>query len=33
MLCNLKYSIAKEIPVIFHNRSNYDYPKRANKRV
>ena len=22
---NLKYSIPKEIPVIFHNGSNYDY--------
>ena len=24
-ICNLKYSIPKEIFVIFHNRLNYDY--------
>ena len=24
-LCNLKYSVPKEIPIVFHNRSNYDY--------
>ena len=24
-ICNLKYSIPKEIPVVFQNRSNYDY--------
>ena len=24
-ICNLKCSIPKEIPVVFHNRSNYDY--------
>ena len=24
-LCNLSYSIPREIPVIFHNGSNYDY--------
>ena len=24
-LSNLKYSIPKEIPVVFHNGSNYDY--------
>ena len=24
-ICNLKYSIPKEIPTIFHNGSNYDY--------
>ena len=24
-ICNLKYSIPKEIPAFFHNRSNYDY--------
>ena len=24
-LCNLKYSIPKEIPLVFHNGSNYDY--------
>ena len=25
MLCNLKYSVPKQIPVAFHNGSNYDY--------
>ena len=24
-ICNLKYSIPNEIPIVFHNRSNYDY--------
>ena len=24
--CNLKHSIPKEIPVVFYNRSNNDYP-------
>ena len=24
-MCNLKYSVPKEIPVLFHNGSNYDY--------
>ena len=24
-ICNLKYSIPKEITVIFHSRPNYDY--------
>ena len=24
-ICNLKYSIPKEITITFHNRSNYDY--------
>ena len=24
-MCNLKYSISKKIPIIFHNGSNYDY--------
>ena len=24
-ICNLKYSAPKNIPVAFHNRSNYDY--------
>ena len=33
--CNLKYSVPKEIPVVFHNKSNYDYHfiKRNKKRV
>ena len=25
-ICNLKYSVAKKIPIGFHNRSSYDYP-------
>ena len=24
-ICDLKYSVSKEIPVNFHNESNYDY--------
>ena len=24
-ICNLKYSIPKKIPIVFHNGSNYDY--------
>ena len=24
-ICNLKYTIPKEISVLFHNRPNYDY--------
>ena len=24
-ICNLKYNIPNEIPVVFHNESNYDY--------
>ena len=24
-ICNLKYKVPKEIPVIFHNGSTYDY--------
>ena len=24
-ICNLKYSLSKRIPIVFHNRSNYDY--------
>ena len=24
-ICNLKYSVPKNIPVVFHNASNYDY--------
>ena len=24
-ICNLRYSVPKEIPIVFHNRSNYDY--------
>ena len=24
-MCNLKYSVPKEIPVVFHNECNYDY--------
>ena len=24
-ICNLKYSLPKKIPLVFHNGSNYDY--------
>ena len=24
-ICNLKYNVPKEIPIVFHNGSNYDY--------
>ena len=24
-MCNLKYSVPKEITIFFHNGSNYDY--------
>ena len=24
-ICNLKYSVPKRIPIVFHNGSNYDY--------
>ena len=24
-VCNLKYSVPKKIPLVFHNESNYDY--------
>ena len=24
-ICNLKYSIQKEISIVFHNESNFDY--------
>ena len=24
-ICNLRYKVPKEIPVVFHNGSNYDY--------
>ena len=24
--CNLRYKAPKEIPVVFHNSSKYDYP-------
>ena len=25
IICNLKYSVPKNIPLVFHNGSNYDY--------
>ena len=24
-ICNIKYSLPKKIPIVFHNGSNYDY--------
>ena len=24
-ICNLRYSVPKKIPIVFHNESNYDY--------
>ena len=24
-ICNLKYSVPKRVPIVFHNGSNYDY--------
>ena len=24
-ICNLKYSVPKKIPIVFHKGSNYDY--------
>ena len=34
-ICNLRYSIPEEIPVILHNRSNWlpFYHKTANRRI
>ena len=34
-MCNLKYSVPKEIPVLFHNGSNYDYDFiiRVSRRI
>ena len=31
-ICKSKYSIPKEFSIFFHNRSNYDYHKVANRR-
>ena len=31
-VCNLKCSMPKEITTIFHNVSNYEYHRRANRR-
>ena len=25
-ICNFKYSVPKEIPIVFQNESNYNYP-------
>ena len=30
-ICNLKYSVSKQIPIVFHNASNYDYHFIINK--
>ena len=35
-ICNLKFSVPKEIPIVFHNGSNYDdlfYHKRDSGRT
>ena len=24
-MCNLKYSVPKQTPIVFHNETNYDY--------
>ena len=35
-ICNLKYSAPKEISIVFHNGSNYDYhflKKKASRRI
>ena len=32
-ICDLNYSIPKEIALVFLNGSNYDYHKRDSKRV
>ena len=31
-ICKSKYSIPKKFSIFFHNRSNYDYHKVANRR-
>ena len=33
MCCNLRYKITKEIPVVFHNGSVYDYHFRIKELV
>ena len=36
IICNLKYSVPKNIPIAFHNGSNYDYHfiiKRISRRT
>ena len=30
-ICNLKYSVPTNIPIVFHNRSSYDYHFIINK--
>ena len=30
-ICNLKYSVPKKIPIVFHNGSSYDYCFIINK--
>ena len=32
-ICNLRYKISKEIPVVFHNGSTYDYQKNLNENL
>ena len=30
-ICNLKYSVPKKIPIVFHNGSDYDYHFTTNE--
>ena len=32
-ICNLRYKTLKEIPVVFHNVSRYDYHKKGAART
>ena len=32
-ICNLKYSVPKTIPTVFHNGSNYDYIIKERKNL
>ena len=32
-ICNLRYKTLKEIPVVFHNVSRYDYHKKRAART
>ena len=35
-ICNLKHSVSKKIPIVFHNGFNYDYHfiiKKVSRRI